>query len=169
MVEKKSAFFLDRDGVINYDYGYVHKKKNFVFKKGVIKAINYLNKKNYYVFIISNQSGVGRGYYSRIDVDKLHSWLRNTLNENGAHIDDIFYAPYYAKSKLKFTKKDRMMRKPNIGMINKANKFWNINMKNSYVIGDSTVDKDLARNAKLKYVNVNNNSNLFNVVQKICK
>jgi len=165
---KRPAIFLDRDGVINYDYGYVYKKNNFILKKKVIEAIKYLNNKKYSVFIISNQSGVGRGYYSTEDVDKLHYWLRNKLRERGAHIDDIFYAPFYDKSKLKFTKKDRLLRKPNTGMINKANKNWNIDMKNSYVVGDSRADKDLARNAKLKYVNVNDNSNLLSIVNKIC-
>ena len=166
---KKPAIFLDRDGVINYDYGYVCKKNNFILKKKVFEAIKYLNDKNYSVFIVSNQSGVGRGYYSIRDVEKLHYWLRAKLRENGAHIDEIFYAPFYNRSALKFTKNDRLLRKPNIGMINKAEKKWNIDMKKSYVIGDSSVDKNLARNAKLKYVNVNNNSNLLNIVKKICK
>ena len=166
---KKPAIFLDRDGVINYDYGYVCKKNNFILKKKVFEAIKYLNDKNYSVFIVSNQSGVGRGYYSIRDVEKLHYWLRAKLRENGAHIDEIFYAPFYNRSALKFTKNDRLLRKPNIGMINKAEKKWNIDMKNSYIIGDSSVDKNLARNAKLKYVNVNNNSNLLNIVKKICK
>jgi len=166
---KKPAIFFDRDGVINYDYGYVYKKKNFILKKKVVEAIKYLNDKNYYVFIVTNQSGVGRGYYSISDVEKLHYWLRCKLRENGAHIDDIFYAPFYDKSKLKFTKEDKHLRKPNIGMINKAKKNWNIDLKNSYVIGDSSVDKNLARNSKLKYVNVDNNSNLLNVIKKILK
>ena len=166
---KKPAIFLDRDGVINYDYGYVHKKKNFIWKKKVIEAIKYLNNKNYSVFIISNQSGVGRGYYSTKDVEALHYWLRNKLKDNGAYIDDVFFASYYDKSKIRFTKKDKMLRKPEIGMIKIANEDWNIDMKNSYVIGDSSVDKNLARNAKLKYVNVNNNSNLLDIVKKVCK
>ena len=166
---KKPAIFLDRDGVINYDYGYVYTKKNFIWKKNVFEAIKYLNDRNYYVFIISNQSGIGRGYYSIHDVEKLHYWLRDTLRKKSAHIDDIFYASFYANSKLKFTKKERLLRKPNIGMINKANKIWNIDMKNSHVVGDSIVDKNLARNAKLKYVNVDNSSDLLNIVKKICK
>ena len=166
---KKPAIFLDRDGVINYDYGYVYKSSNFIWKKKVIEAIKYLNDKNYSVFIISNQSGVGRGYYSINDVEKLHYWLRDELRNKGAYIDDIFFAPFYNKSKIKFTKKDKILRKPNIGMITKANESWNIDMKNSYVIGDSSVDKNLAKNAKLKYVNVNTNSNLLSIVKKICK
>jgi D,D-heptose 1,7-bisphosphate phosphatase len=166
---KRPAIFLDRDGVINYDYGYVYKSSNFILKKKVIEAIKYLNDKNYSVFIISNQSGVGRGFYSTKDVEKLHYWFRNKLKNNGAYIDDIFYAPFYNNSKIKFTLKDKNLRKPNIGMIDVANESWNIDMKNSYVIGDSSVDKNLAINAKLKYVNVNSNSNLLSIVKKICK
>lgn len=165
----KPAIFLDRDGVINYDYGYVYKKNNFIWKKKVIQAIKYLNKKDYYVFVVSNQSGIGRGYYSIKDVDKLHYWIRDELKKNGAHIDEIFYAPFYKKSKLTFTKKDKLMRKPNTGMIDKANNSWNIDMKKSYIIGDSNVDKNLAYNARLKYVNVTKDSNLLNIVKKICK
>ena len=166
---KKPAIFLDRDVVINYDYGYVYKKNNFIWKKKVIEAIKYLNNKNYFVFIVSNQSGVGRGYYSTQDVEKLHYWIKNELRKNGAHIDEIFYAPFYKKSKLNFTKKDELLRKPNTGMIDKANESWNINMRKSYVIGDTDVDKNLAKNAKLKYVIVNKKSNLLNIVKKICK
>ena len=100
------------------------------------------------------------------DVEKLHHWLRNELRKNGAHIDEIFYAPFFNESKLNFTKRDELLRKPNTGMINKANEKWNIEMKKSYIIGDSDVDKNLAKNAKLKYVNVNENSNLLNIVKK---
>ena len=95
--------------------------------------------------------------------------MKSELRKNGAHIDEIFYAPFYNKSKLNFTKRDELLRKPNTGMINKANKNWNIEMKKSYVIGDSDVDKNLAKNAKLKFVGVNKKSNLLNIVKKICK
>ena len=73
------AIFLDRDGVINYDYGYVHKIKNFKFKKNVFKAIKFLNKKNYLVIIITNQSGIGRGYYSKKELNILHKWMKKKV------------------------------------------------------------------------------------------
>ena len=168
-IKKKNCVFLDRDGVINIDKGYISTISNFKMYPGIGRAINFINKKKYLVIIVTNQSGIGRGYYSIHDVEKLHYWLRDTLRKKSAHIDDIFYASFYANSKLKFTKKERLLRKPNIGMINKANKIWNIDMKNSYVVGDSIVDKNLACNAKLKYVNVNNSSDLLNIVKKICK
>ena len=72
-------------------------------------------------------------------------------------------------NQIKLYQKRRTLRKPNTGMINKANEKWNIEMKKSYIIGDSDVDKNLAKNAKLKYVNVNENSNLLNIVKKIFK
>jgi D-glycero-D-manno-heptose 1,7-bisphosphate phosphatase len=168
ILPEQKAIFLDRDGVINYDFGYVYKKEDFVFKKNVIKAIKYLNRKKYFVFIITNQSGIGRGYYTIKDLNKLHLWLKKFLKKRGAYIDEIFYAPYYSKSRFKSYKKDSNLRKPKTGMINRANKKWNINMKESYVIGDSIVDKNLARNAKLKYVNVTKRTDLLKVVKKIC-
>ncbi len=166
---KRPAIFLDRDGVINFDYGYVYKKKDFIWKKNVIKAIKYLNDRNFFVFIISNQSGIGRGYYSIKNVEILHNWMKNILKKNGAFIDDIFYAPYYKDSKKKIFKKGKILRKPNIGMINLAKKKWNIDMKKSFIIGDSIVDKKLARNVKLKYLPVYKDSNLLKIVQKNCK
>ena len=75
----RPAAFLDRDGVINEDYGYVHKKKNFVWKKGIFNLIKLFNDNNYYVFVISNQSGIGRGYYKTSDVNDLHNWVQKKL------------------------------------------------------------------------------------------
>ena len=79
MKDRKIAF-LDRDGVLNYDYGYVHKIKDFKWKK-MLKAIKYLNDNNYLVVIVSNQSGIGRGYYKEADLKKLHSWIQVELKK----------------------------------------------------------------------------------------
>ena len=166
---KKPAVFLDRDGVINYDYGYVHKKKNFHWKKNVKEAIKYLNDRDYFVFIITNQSGIGRGYYSLNDMNNLHLWMQKKLKLEGAHIDEIFFSPYFKYSKNKKFLKDKNLRKPNVGMINIAKKKWNINLNKSYVIGDKDVDKNLARNSNLNYVGVNENSDLLSIVKKITK
>ena len=74
---RRPAAFLDRDGVINEDFGYVHKIKQFKWKNGIFKLIKFLNDNNYYVFVISNQSGIGRGYYTEKDVNNLHDWAQN--------------------------------------------------------------------------------------------
>lgn len=168
-ITRKRAVFLDRDGVLNYDYNYVYKIKDFVWKKKVIQAIKFLNDNNYLVFVISNQSGIGRGYYHYKDVEKLHKWINSELEKHSAKIDDFFYAPYYKNSKIKFSNKDKFLRKPNPGMIYLAKKKWKIDLNNSLVVGDSDADYKLAKNLKLKFIKVNNKSNLFNIVKKYQK
>lgn len=163
---KKKCAFLDRDGVINYDYGYVSKKKNFKFKKNVFKTIKFLNLSNYYVIVISNQSGVGRGYYTEKDVNLLHGWINKKLNTFGAHIDKFYYAPFYPFSKNKIYRKGSQDRKPNIGMFKKAFKEFNIKKKGSFYVGDKSSDKLAAKKINLKYFNVDNKTNLYNLLKK---
>ena len=100
-LDNKKAVFLDRDGVVNYDYNYVHSRQNFKWKKNVKEAIKLLNDNNNYVFIVTNQSGIGRGFYHEDDVIKLHKWINFELIKNSAHIDEFFYAPYFKDSKKK--------------------------------------------------------------------
>ncbi len=163
------AVFLDRDGVINYDYGYVHKIKNFKFKKKVFEAVKYLNENNYLVIIVTNQSGIGRGYYSKKDLLILHNWMKKEFKKSGAYIDDIYYSPYYEFSKKQFSYKEKMRRKPNKGMIMEAKKKWLINMKESFMVGDRDIDKKLAFNANLKFIKVNLKSNLFKIISNKVK
>tara|TARA_B110000902_G_C14250465_1_gene565903 strand:+ start:705 stop:1898 length:1194 start_codon:yes stop_codon:yes gene_type:complete len=154
-VINKKAIFLDRDGVINKNLGYVHKKNNFIWRKGIFKFIKELNDKNYYVFVVTNQSGIGRGYYTEKDLEKLNYWINNTLYKKGAHIDEFFHAPYFKHSLIKKFRKFLHLRKPNTGMIDLAKKKWKINLKNSILIGDQISDKQTAINAKIKYKIIN--------------
>ena len=151
LVQKKPALFLDRDGVINKDLGYVHKYKNFIWLKDIKKIIKFANDNNYYVFVLTNQSGIGRGYYTKKDVDMLHEKVNEELIKIGAHIDEFFCAPYFKDSKIyKFTKKDFLMRKPNIGMMLECKKKWDININKSILIGDQENDILLAKKSKIK-------------------
>ena len=147
----KPALFIDRDGVINKDTGYLFKKKDFIWRRNIFNFVKKFNDKNYYIFVITNQSGIGRGYYSEKDMKSLHLWMNNFFLKNGAHIDEFFYAPYYKYSKKKNYRKNKKLRKPNIGMIKSAKKKWNIDIKNSLLIGDQDVDKLTAINAGIKY------------------
>ena len=150
-VQKKPALFLDRDGVINKDLGYVHKYSNFIWLKNIKKIIKFANDNNYYVFVVSNQSGIGRGYYTKNHVDLLHVKINEELRKTGAHIDSFYYAPYYKGSKIyNFTKKDFLKRKPNTGMILECMDKWNIDIKKSIVMGDQESDMLLAKNIKIK-------------------
>ncbi len=147
----KPAVFLDRDGVINKDIGYLYKIKDVIWRKDINKYIKKYNDKNYYIVIITNQSGVGRGYYKEQDVIKLHSWIENKIRLSGGNIDKIYFAPYYKDSKFPKYRKKRNMRKPNIGMILRAKNELNINLKKSILIGDNQTDKLCAIKAGIKY------------------
>jgi D,D-heptose 1,7-bisphosphate phosphatase len=150
-ISNKPCLFLDRDGVINKDTGYVHKKNDFIWRKGIFKFIKKYNDKNYYVIVITNQSGIGRGYYKETDLIKLNDWIKKEIRLYGGNVDKIYYAPFYKLSKLMKFRKNRNMRKPNVGMIIKAKKEFNIDISKSLLIGDSEVDKLTAINSNMKY------------------
>tara|TARA_A100001015_G_scaffold308744_1_gene406877 strand:- start:836 stop:2140 length:1305 start_codon:yes stop_codon:yes gene_type:complete len=167
---KYPAVFFDRDGVINLDLGYVHKKKDFYFTKNIFKTIKYFNRKNYLVFISSNQSGIGRGYYLEKQVNKLHTWMNQRLEENFCHVDEIFYAPYFKLKKKYSTKFHFNLRKPNTGMFDLAKKRWPLDLKKLIVVGDKKVDIEFGRNIKAKTIMVDENFDMFKqIVSKIQK
>ena len=91
----KPIAFFDRDGVLNIDKGYVYKPKDFEWIDGSIKTIKYLNDKDYLVIVITNQAGIGRGYYEESDVNKLHKFMNLELLQYNALINDFFYSPYH--------------------------------------------------------------------------
>tara|TARA_B100000575_G_scaffold253693_1_gene222392 strand:- start:714 stop:1871 length:1158 start_codon:yes stop_codon:yes gene_type:complete len=147
----KPCLFLDRDGVINKDNGYVFQKEKFVWRKNIFKYVKKYNDNNYLVIIITNQSGIGRGFYKESDVKKLHNWMVNKFRSNGANIDKIYYAPYFKDSKIYKYRLKKNLRKPSIGMIQEAKKDFNIKMNQSILIGDSETDKQTAINANIKF------------------
>jgi D,D-heptose 1,7-bisphosphate phosphatase len=148
---KKPAVFFDRDGVINKDLGYVFKKVDIVWKKDIFRFIKYYNDNRYYIFVITNQSGIGRGFYTEKQLFELHNWMNNKLRSKGAFIDKFYYSPYFKDSlNLKYRKGFRF-RKPNIGMLNSAFKEWNIDLKKSKFYGDSEVDRITAKRKNLKF------------------
>lgn len=163
----RKVVFFDRDGTINKDINYLYKYSDLIWNKSAYKAIHYLNSKNILVFIITNQSGVGRGFYSEKDVLKIHSQMNKCLLDNNAYIDDFFYAMYYKYSKkFNFNNSDFKKRKPNIGMVLEARKKWKFDIKNSIIIGDNIVDELLAKNLKIRFYKVNYKTNLLNIVKK---
>lgn len=163
--ENKSAIFLDRDGVINFDSGYVHKSQNFQWLPKIIQGIKYFNDNDYYVFVVSNQSGVGRGYYKERDVLILEQYIKDTLVDNGAHIDEFQYSFYFKKSKIKKYRLNSNLRKPNLGMFKNLKKKWPIKKK-SYMIGDQSSDIDFGRKSGLKSFNINNYKNILHIIKK---
>ena len=162
---KKPAAFLDRDGVINHDLGYVYKKKNFKFRKGVIDGLKDLKKKNYLIFIITNQAGIAKGIFKEEDFFKLQFFLSEKLSKFNIMISDVQYSPFHPNGKiLKFRKKSNL-RKPGNQMVkNILNKFI-IDKKKSFMIGDKISDKKCADKSKIKFYFAT--ENFYTLIKKI--
>ena len=147
----RPAAFLDRDGVINHDYGYVHNQKQFKFKNGVLKGLQYLIKKNYLVFLITNQAGIAKGIYTENDFYKLQIDLKNRLSKKDIFFNDVQYCPFHPKGKIMMYRKKSNLRKPNNQMVkNIFNKFL-ILKKKSFMIGDKITDKKCAQKSGLNF------------------
>jgi len=124
------ALFLDRDGIINVDKSYVFKFSDIEWMDGIIELIKKAKAANYLVIVLTNQSGVDRGYYQESDIEKLHGEMSQYLNERGAMVDDWFYC----------TSLDSYDRKPNPGMMIKARDKYQIDLNQSIMIGDKASD-----------------------------
>ena len=153
----RPAAFLDRDGVINHDSGYVYKKKDFRFRKGVIKGLKYLIKKKYYIFIVTNQAGIAKGMFNENDFKKLHLYLKNNLSKKNIYFNDVQYCPYHPKGKIKIYKKKSSLRKPGNQMIKNILKKWLIDKRKSFMIGDKNSDKDCAKKSNLSFFYADSN------------
>ncbi len=164
---KSKAFFLDRDGVINKEVGYLLSYKKFKFLSGVKKGIKYLNKKNFLVIVITNQSPVGRSILKETELKKIHSKMKKDIFMfSGGIIDDIFYSPYYRYSKIKKYRKNYIDRKPNNGMLNKAIDKWCIDVNKSKFMGDQITDKKCSEKSKIKFY-FKKNINFYDQIKKI--
>jgi D-glycero-D-manno-heptose 1,7-bisphosphate phosphatase len=167
-VKKNKIAFLDRDGIINSNKpnnGYISSLKYFKWVPGAVKAIKKLNKKKYKVVVVSNQSGVARGFFTIKDVKKIHFYIQKTLRENDAKIDTFYFCPYHKDGIIKKYKKNSSLRKPNIGMFHLAKKRWNVDKKNSFIIGDQKTDMEFAKRAKIKGY-LFNKKNLYKFIEE---
>ena len=150
-VSRKAAIFLDRDGVINYDKGYTHKIKDFKFKPKIIEFLKDKTKKNYYLFIVTNQAGIGHGYFSNKDFMLLQINLKKFLFKNNVLIHDVRYCPFHKDAKIRKYRKLSNYRKPGNLMIENLKKNWNIDIRRSIMIGDKLSDKKCANKSDLKF------------------
>lgn len=145
--QKKPVAFFDRDGVLNVDHGYVHKPQDFEWQPDACEAVKLLHDSGYLVMLVTNQSGIGRGYYDEPAFHLLVAWIQEQLRRHGAHLDDVFFCPHHPTAGLGKFLCYCDCRKPNSGMIDQACATWEINMTHSFVVGDSEKDMDLAKAA----------------------
>jgi D-glycero-D-manno-heptose 1,7-bisphosphate phosphatase len=148
---KRPAFFLDRDGVINHDYGHVNKLKNFKLKKGVIEGLKLILKKKYLIFIVTNQAGIGKGFYKEKDFIKFQKKIYQIFNEKNIFFSDTQYCPHHPQAKIKVFKKNCKCRKPGNLLIKNILSNYNIDIKKSFMIGDQLTDLKCAKKSKLKF------------------
>lgn len=144
---RRPAVFLDRDGVIDVDHGYVSTIDRFEWMPGAREAIRHLNLTGHYVFVVTNQAGVARGYYREEDVMALHRWIGDELAAIGAHIDDLRYCPCHPEGVVESYKCTSGWRKPEPGMILDLMASWPVDIAHSFLIGDQETDLAAARAA----------------------
>ena len=138
------AVFLDRDGTINKDVGYLYKPIDFQWIDGAIESIKLLKKKQFMVIVITNQSGIGRGYYKNEDVNILHEWINLELIKHKTKIDDFFFSGDLP------SEQTSSRRKPSPKMINEAIIKHKLDRSKCFMIGDKNTDMESAKNAKIK-------------------
>tara|TARA_Y100000589_G_C27196071_1_gene646864 strand:- start:954 stop:1574 length:621 start_codon:yes stop_codon:yes gene_type:complete len=150
-INTMKVVFLDRDGVINRDTGYVHQWQNFEYIEGALEGMRILNKNGFEIVIITNQSGIARGLYTENDFAQLSQKMLRHLQENGIKILNLFYCPHHPSGIVKKYTCECDCRKPQPGMLIRAAEVHGIELKKSILIGDKPSDIIAARNAGVHY------------------
>lgn len=145
--EPRPAAFLDRDGVLNHDHGYIHQAADFVWIDGAQAAVRRLNDEGYRVFVVTNQAGVARGLYSEAEIGLLHDWVAAELARAGARIDAFYHCPHHPEVGPPQYRRQCACRKPAPGMLLEAMATYPIDRARSFLIGDRETDIGAARAA----------------------
>lgn len=162
-LRKKPALFIDRDGTINKENGYISNFRDLHIYDDAVDLISRANKLNFWVFVITNQPVIARGEASMEDLKLVHEFLETYLAKKGAFIDEIFYCPHHPDSgfdgEVKELKINCTCRKPGIGLIHQAIEKFKIDMDNSFFVGNTITDMLCAKNSNLKFFGVDRDDN----------
>lgn len=148
----KKIIFLDRDGTINVEKSYLHKWKDFEFEKNAIEGLKELRDLGYEFIVVTNQSGIGRGYYTEEDLKILNNQMTEKLKEFGIDILECFYCPHHPEKGVGKYKVDCDCRKPNPGMLLRGIEKYDVDIENSFMIGDKKGDLEAGKKAGLKSI-----------------
>ena len=144
---KNKAIFLDRDGVINVEKNYVHRVKDFQFIEGIFELCALVQQLNFKIIIITNQAGIGKGYYTTDDFDRLTKWMLAQFRAHGIGVEKVYYCPYHPTEGVGEYRKNSSDRKPNPGMILKAKREFDLDLSKSILVGDKDSDLEAGRAA----------------------
>ena len=147
MTSPRPALFLDRDGVLNLDKGYVSRIEDFEWVDGAKDCVKAFNDRGWWVFVVTNQSGIARGYYTEDDMQTLHAHMAEELAAVGAKIDHFYFSPFHEDGEIERYRKDSFDRKPKPGMLLSAMGDFPVNREMSFLIGDKQTDLDAAHAA----------------------
>lgn len=139
------AIFFDRDGIVNRDFGYVYRQEDFTFCDGIFELLDFCKKQGFLLLLVTNQSGIGMGYYTLEDFKDVSNYMQNELKKRlGYGFDSIYFCPHKPEDEC-------LCRKPKPGMIQKAMKDYRLDLSQSVLIGDRLRDVQSAQNAGIKY------------------
>ncbi len=159
------AVFFDRDGTLNVDIHYLHRPEDLIWTSEAVEAVKLCNDRGYLTVVITNQSGVARGYYDEKAVLDLHDWMNGELAKHGAHLDAIYYCPHHKDGKIPEYTRECGCRKPSPYMVNRACEELDIDKNQSFFVGDTDGDMGCAENAGVKGVRYTGGS-LLELVKK---
>ena len=147
----QKALFLDRDGVINEEIGYLHKPSDVRFIDGIFPLCRTAHALGYRLVVVTNQSGIARGLYSEEDFDNLTKWMLRQFHWEGVNLDAVLYCPYHPEHGVGHYKREHEDRKPSPGMLHRAAKTFSLDLSQSILIGDRCSDIAAAHSAALRH------------------
>ena len=147
----RKALFLDRDGVINVEKNYVFRIENFEFMPGIFDLCAIARRLDFLLIVITNQAGIGRGYYTEADFEQLTQWMVDQFSSRGINIDRVYHCPFHPTAGIGAYRQESYDRKPNPGMIMKAKEDFAIDLANSVIVGDKDSDLEAGHAAGIHY------------------
>ena len=148
--QPRRALFLDRDGVINEDFGYIYQPKDVRFVQGIAPLCRTAQTLGYSIFIVTNQAGIGRGFYSEEQFQILMDWMRSELWREGVSIDAVYHSPFHPEHGVGKYKREHEDRKPGTGMLRRAASEFDVSLTESVMVGDRCTDIAAANAAGLR-------------------